>query len=93
LGGWRRLDRNDSMLASQDRFYLVRLTWRRARVFNRWAAAAGESPVSIWRNAHFYLRLANALCLRPPLRRASRPSPANAIESDGVRGPGKSRTA
>lgn len=61
LGRWRRLERNYSVIASKDRFYLVRLTWRRAQVFNALAVAAGQPTVSVWRSPFFYLRVLQAL--------------------------------
>ncbi len=61
LTAWRRHGRALTLGAGASRSYLLKLTWRRTRVFNRLARAAGRPPVSIWRNRRFYLQLARWL--------------------------------
>lgn len=61
LGRWRRLESGATALAVRDRFYLVRLTWQQAKVFNALATAAGQPRISLWRSQPFYLRLGYAL--------------------------------
>ncbi len=58
---WRRHARSLSLREEHSRGRLVRLTWQRARLFNRLARAAGSPRVSVWRNRRFFLQLARLL--------------------------------
>ena len=58
---WRRHSRSSTFATERSRGRLLRLTWQRTRLFNRLARAAGQPPLSVWRNRRFFLQLARLL--------------------------------